>query len=91
MHYDQSNSPFEEYNALLILKTIKKYSHSDKVILQDVRDYINPHEEIIQNLLTNDNLPDSTNQLHRPSKKNSTFSSDLSIQNSFIKLGTKFM
>lgn len=93
LHYAPSGEAFEEYNALLIIRTIKRCSTGDKLFLQDIKDFIEL-EDIVQILLTNHNLsPELTTRPLVHFKRNSnelqSLSSEFSIPAEFIKLGPK--
>jgi hypothetical protein len=40
LHYDARQQPFEEYNALLLLRIVKRHTLSDKLLLQDFRTFV---------------------------------------------------
>lgn len=55
LHYDTKQQVFEEYNALLIIRLIKRHSTSDKLYIQDFKDFLE-RSNFIQIFLTNDQL-----------------------------------
>ena len=52
LHYCTTTTPFEEYNSLVLLKTIKKQPPTDQVVIQDIRDFITSDEDLLPILLT---------------------------------------
>lgn len=52
LHYDSHQHVYEEYNALIILKIIKRHTISDKLVLEDFKIFLEKTREI-QIFLTN--------------------------------------
>lgn len=99
IHYDTKQHVFEEYNALIILKIIKRHSLSDKLVLEDFKNFIDKSAEI-QIFLTSEQLSPADSQKAEPKildkhykhKSNELYSlsSEISITPE-IKIGPKLI